>query len=84
MVRFSSRLAQGTALALSLLATAPASAFCGFYVAQADTKLFNEASKVVLARGSIPGSANPAAAPATSICAACRRVSSRKPIIWSS
>ena len=49
MSRFSSRLAQGTALALGLLATAPAYAFCGFYVAQADSKLFNQASKVVLA-----------------------------------
>jgi hypothetical protein len=29
---------------------APASAFCGFYVAKADTDLFNEASKVVFAR----------------------------------
>ncbi len=29
---------------------APASAFCGFYVAKADTDLFNDASKVVLAR----------------------------------
>jgi len=26
----------------------PAAAFCGFYVAKADTKLFNKASKVVL------------------------------------
>jgi hypothetical protein len=34
---------------LSLLA-GPASAFCGFYVAQADTKLFNKSSKVVLTR----------------------------------
>ncbi len=50
MTRLSHRLACGTALALGLLATAPASAFCGFYVAQADAKLFNEASKVVLAR----------------------------------
>ena len=32
------------------LAASPASAFCGFYVAKADTKLFNKASKVVLAR----------------------------------
>jgi hypothetical protein len=32
------------------LATGPASAFCGFYVAQADSKLFNKSSKVVLAR----------------------------------
>ena len=29
---------------------APAAAFCGFYVAKADTKLFNKSSKVVLAR----------------------------------
>ena len=28
----------------------PAAAFCGFYVAQADAKLFNKASKVVLSR----------------------------------
>ena len=28
----------------------PAGAFCGFYVAQADTKMFNHSSKVVLAR----------------------------------
>ena len=34
----------------ALLAASPASAFCGFYVAKADTKLFNRASKVVLAR----------------------------------
>ncbi len=36
-------------LALSAVAT-PARAFCGFYVAQADSKLFNEASKVVMVR----------------------------------
>jgi hypothetical protein len=35
---------------LSNLAVAPANAFCGFYVARADTKLFNTASKVVLSR----------------------------------
>jgi hypothetical protein len=35
---------------LAQLATGPASAFCGFYVAQADSKLFNTSSKVVLAR----------------------------------
>jgi len=41
----------GLALPLAGLAfTAPASAFCGFYVAKADTDLFNDASKVVLAR----------------------------------
>ncbi len=39
------------ALALpSLLISAPASAFCGFYVAKADTDLFNDASKVAIAR----------------------------------
>ena len=32
------------------LASVPAEAFCGFYVAQADSKLFNASSKVVLAR----------------------------------
>jgi len=31
------------------LAAAPAAAFCGFYVAKADARLFNKASKVVLA-----------------------------------
>src|SRR3984885_8669403 len=35
---------------LAHLATGPASAFCGFYVAQADSKLFNKAAKVVLTR----------------------------------
>lgn len=30
--------------------SAPAAAFCGFYVAKADTDLFNDASKVVLVR----------------------------------
>jgi hypothetical protein len=43
-----------TACAVALLAmalTAPSAlAFCGFYVAKADTKLFNQASKVVLVR----------------------------------
>lgn len=37
------------ALAAFLFA-APASAFCGFYVAKGDAKLFNKASKVVIAR----------------------------------
>ena len=48
----STRLKVGVAL-LALLAQAgagPAAAFCGFYVAQADSKLFNKSSKVVLAR----------------------------------
>jgi hypothetical protein len=35
---------------LANLAVAPANAFCGFYVAQADAKLFNTSSKVVLSR----------------------------------
>jgi hypothetical protein len=39
------------AIALQLAAQiGPAAAFCGFYVAQADSKLFNKSSKVVLAR----------------------------------
>lgn len=38
------------AAALVLGWTAPALAFCGFYVAKADAKLFNRASQVVLAR----------------------------------
>jgi len=36
--------------ALLLAVPTPAAAFCGFYVAKADTDLFNEASKVVLVR----------------------------------
>jgi hypothetical protein len=35
---------------LVLVAAHPASAFCGFYVAKADAKLFNRASQVVLIR----------------------------------
>jgi hypothetical protein len=38
------------AMAGQLSLAGPASAFCGFYVAQADSKLFNKSSKVVLAR----------------------------------
>jgi len=38
-----------TLLAFGMLAQS-AAAFCGFYVAKADTKLFNEASKVVIVR----------------------------------
>ncbi len=37
-------------LSLLLSATAPAAAFCGFYVGKADASLFNEASKVVMVR----------------------------------
>ena len=43
------RLIMAIAAAVLCLAT-NASAFCGFYVAKADTKLFNKASKVVLVR----------------------------------
>jgi hypothetical protein len=35
---------------LPLLSADPAAAFCGFYVAKADTKLFNKASQVALVR----------------------------------
>ena len=49
-----SRLKAGVALATIFAQLAvisgPASAFCGFYVAQADTKMFNHSSKVVLTR----------------------------------
>jgi hypothetical protein len=47
--RLKSGVAAGAILALAALA-GPAWAFCGFYVAQADAKLFNKSSKVVLAR----------------------------------
>src|SRR5262249_16058084 len=48
---FSPRLKTPVA-ALAVLAAigGPAAAFCGFYVAKADSKLFNKSSKVVLAR----------------------------------
>jgi hypothetical protein len=42
---------RATAAALAALISAPsASAFCGFYVAKADTRLFNRASQVALVR----------------------------------
>jgi hypothetical protein len=48
------RLKAGVAVAAILAQLAasagPASAFCGFYVAKADAKMFNKSSKVVLAR----------------------------------
>jgi len=44
------RTSVATAAILANAAIAPANAFCGFYVAQADAKLFNRSSKVVLAR----------------------------------
>ncbi len=47
-----SRFKTGVALAAiaAQLAMTPANAFCGFYVAKANSKLFNKSSKVVLAR----------------------------------
>ena len=44
------RRAAAAAAIAGQLAVGPADAFCGLYVAQADAKLFNTASKVVLAR----------------------------------
>ena len=38
------------AAALTVIVTTTAQAFCGFYVARADTSLFNKASQVVLVR----------------------------------
>jgi hypothetical protein len=50
--KVSARLKVGVALVatLSQLMVGPAAAFCGFYVAKADSKLFNRSSKVVLTR----------------------------------
>jgi hypothetical protein len=50
--KISARLKVGVAMLaiLSQLTAGPAAAFCGFYVAKADSKLFNKSSKVVLTR----------------------------------
>ena len=49
--KVASRLKATAAVAAALAAlVGPAAAFCGFYVAMADSKLFNKSSKVVLAR----------------------------------
>ena len=48
-MKTASLIAASAALAVAL-GSAPAAAFCGFYVAQADARLFNKSSKVVLAR----------------------------------
>ena len=52
--KIASRLKSGVALvavtAQLVALSGPAGAFCGFYVAKADAKLFNKSSKVVLAR----------------------------------
>jgi hypothetical protein len=53
MVRkIATKLKAGVAITalLSQAIAGPAAAFCGFYVAKADSKLFNKSSKVVLAR----------------------------------
>ena len=48
---FIKRISLGILVLSSLFLIAePAAAFCGFYVAKAGSKLFNEASKVVIAR----------------------------------
>ena len=49
--RFSARfVASALALACVALPAASAQAFCGFYVGKADSKLFNEASQVIMVR----------------------------------
>jgi hypothetical protein len=48
--RLKSTVALATIVALLAAQAGPAVAFCGFYVAKADAKLFNKSSKVVLAR----------------------------------
>jgi hypothetical protein len=48
--RLKTSVAVAAIVALFAALPAPASAFCGFYVAKADAKLFNKSSKVVLAR----------------------------------
>src|SRR5947209_1078370 len=48
--RLKATVALAAVLAQTAASGAPAAAFCGFYVAKADSKLFNKSSKVVLAR----------------------------------
>jgi hypothetical protein len=48
--RLKSTVAVAAILAQLAAQTIPAAAFCGFYVAKADSKLFNKSSKVVLTR----------------------------------
>ena len=50
VARLKSGVALVAAMAQLTALAGPASAFCGFYVAKADAKLFNKSSKVVLAR----------------------------------
>src|ERR1044072_2961415 len=48
--RLKATVAVAAILAQLAAQTVPAAAFCGFYVAKADAKLFNKSSKVVLTR----------------------------------
>ena len=48
--RLQTSVALAAVLAQLAASAAPASAFCGFYVAKADAKMFNKSSKVVLTR----------------------------------
>ena len=50
MKALKSSVAVAAILAQLAAQTLPAGAFCGFYVAKADSKLFNKSSKVVLTR----------------------------------
>ncbi len=50
MSRLKSTVAVVAILAQLAAQTVPAAAFCGFYVAKADSRLFNKSSKVVLTR----------------------------------
>ncbi|MGD2181047.1 DUF2330 domain-containing protein [Lusitaniella coriacea] len=47
---FQKAIACAIALIVLLISTPPALAFCGFYVAKADTTLYNQASQVIIAR----------------------------------
>jgi hypothetical protein len=50
VTRLKSTVALAAIVAQLAALSSPAAAFCGFYVAQADSKLFNKSSKVVLTR----------------------------------
>jgi len=50
LARLKPTVAVAAIVAQMIAQTGPAAAFCGFYVAQADSKLFNKSSKVVLTR----------------------------------
>src|SRR5262249_49068674 len=54
MSRLKSTVAVAAIVAQMIAQIGPAAAFCGFYVAKADSKLFNKSSKVVLTRNGAP------------------------------